>query len=285
MGIGSFRFMMLLLTIATLAVNIYLFYIIPKGFFPEQDTGRMSGSIVGEQDTSFQAMEQRIVDLSKIVQADPGVADVMAFTGGGAGTTTNTGRMFVSLKPLNQRKSTAQQIINRLRPKLAVVPGATLYLQAVQDVRIGGRMSAAEYQYTIQDDNLTELDQWGPRLLTLLKKLPQLRDVNSDQQNSGLEANLVIDRQTAARVGLTPQTIDSILYDAFGEREIATTYTSLNQYFVVMEVAPEFWQNPDGLRQIYATATNGSQVPLATFTRFQEGTAALAVNHSGSFRR
>ncbi len=275
--------LMLLVTIITLAVNVYLFYIIPKGFFPEQDTGRMNGSIIGEQDTSFQAMRQRISDLSKIVQADPGVASVMAFSGGGGGTSTNTGRMFVSLKPVGDRKASASQIINRLRPKLAVVTGATLYLQAVQDVRVGGRMSAAEYQYTIQDDNLAELNDWAPRLLLLMQKLPQLRDVNSDQQNAGLSANVTIDRSTAARMGITPQTIDSILYDAFGEREIATTYTPLNQYYVVMEVDPVFWQNPNGLREIYATTVNGGQVPLAAFTSFQDGTAALAVNHSGVF--
>ncbi len=275
--------LMLLLTAITLAVNVYLFYIIPKGFFPEQDTGRLNGSIIGEQQTSFQAMRQRIVDLAKIVQADPGVASVTAFSGGGAGTTTNTGRVFVSLKPLEERHATASQIINRLRPKLAVVPGASLYLQAVQDVRVGGRQSAAEYQYTVQDDNLGELNHWAPLLLRLMQKLPQLKDVNSDQQNAGLAANLVIDRPTAARVGITPQTIDNILYDAFGEREIAKTYTPLNQYFVVMEVDPVFWQNPNGLRQIYATATNGRQIPLASFTSFQNSTAALSVNHSGVF--
>ncbi len=275
----------LLIAILTLCLNIYLFIKIPKGFFPEQDTGRMSGNIMGEQDTSFQAMKRRMVRLIDIAGSDPGISTVTGFTGGGGGTTTNTGRVFISLKPLNERHGvTAQQIIARLRPKLAVVPGATLFLQATQDLRVGGRRSNAEFQYTIQSDDLGELTHWAPILLSTMQKLPGLEDVSSDQQNNGLEANLVIDRDTAARMGITPQTLDNILYDAFGQRLIAKTYTSLNQYFVVMEVNPVFWQNPDGLREIYVnSSTTGREVPLAAFTHFEPKTAALAVNHSGVF--
>jgi len=275
--------LVLLIAIGTLALNIYLYIIVPKGFFPQQDTGRINGSYLADQDTSFQSMQHKIVALSRIVQQDPGVATVQAFTGGGGGTTTNTGRSFITLKPLNVRKVSADQIINRLRPKLSVVPGVTLYLQASQDVRVGGRSSAAQYQYTMQTDNLDDLTRWAPRLLNALKKVHQLTDVNSDQQNSGLSANLIIDRATASRVGITPQTLDNVLYDAFGEREIAKTYTSMNQYFVIMEAAPFFWQNPTGLKDIYVPSTTGVAVPLSVFTHYQAQTAALTVNHSGVF--
>jgi multidrug efflux pump len=273
----------LLIAIATLCLNVYLYIVVPKGFFPQQDTGRLNGSFLGDQSTSFQAMQRKITVLSKIVQSDPGVATVQAFSGGGGGTTTNTGRAFIALKPLNERKASADQIISRLRPKLNSIPGVTLYLQSVQDLRIGGRQSAAQYQYTLQSDNLSELTHWAPLLTNLMRRMPQLTDVNSDQQNNGLEAKLVIDRPTAARLGITPQTIDNVLYDAFGEREIAKTYSSMNQYFVVMEVNPAFWQNPDGLREIYISSANGRAVPLTTFTHFQRATAALAVSHSGVF--
>ncbi len=275
--------LMLLLTIATLGLNIYLYVIVPKGFFPQQDNGRLNGNFIGDQDTSFQLMQKKITELAAIVQKDPAVATVQAFTGGGGGTTTNTGRAFIALKPLDERKASADQIINRLRPKLAQIPGVTLFLQASQDIRVGGRSSAAQYQYTLQSDNLQELLQWAPRLMNLMKRMPELTDVNSDQQNNGLEANLVIDRPTASRLGMTPAALDNILYDAFGEREIARTYRPLNQYFVVMEVAPEFWQHPNGLKLIYAQSANGIPIPLSAFTHFQESTAALTVNHSGVF--
>jgi multidrug efflux pump len=276
-------FLMLLLTFATIGLTVFLAIIAPKGFFPEQDTGRLSGSIMADEAISFQAMEQKMRALVKIVQSDPGVDTVVAFTGGGGGTSTNTGRCFISLKPLTQRKATADQIINRLRPQLARIPGAVLYLQAVQDVKVGGRMSSAAYQYTIQSDNIQDLNLWGPRLLAAMKGLPQLTDVNSDAQNLGLSANLAIDRATASRMGITPNAIDQTLYDAFGEREIATTYTSINQYFVVMEVAPQFWQTPEGLSDIYVSSVKGGLVPLAAFSHFEPGTAPLSVNHSGVF--
>jgi multidrug efflux pump len=273
----------LLIAIATLGLNIYLYVIVPKGFFPQQDTGRIMGSILGDQDTSFQAMSGRIKQMVKIVKSDPGVDTVIAFTGGGAGTTINTGRVFISLKPLGQRTATASQIINRLRPKLAKVSGATLYMQAIQDIRAGGRPSASQFQYTIQSDNLVDLDHWGPALLKGMREIPLLADVNTDAQNNGLAAKLVIDRATAARLGITPKEIDSILYDAFGEREIATRYTPINQYFVVMEVTPEYWQSPKALSSVYVTSSSGRMVPLSAFTHFQAVNAALAVNHSGVF--
>jgi multidrug efflux pump len=275
--------LMLLVTFLTLCLNVYLYVRIPKGFFPQQDTGRLNGNFLGDQSISFQSMEKKMIQLGKIVQSDPAIATVQAFSGGGGGTTTNTGRAFIALKPLNQRNATADQIINRLRPKLAVVPGVTLYMQASQDVRVGGHQTAAQYQYSLQSDNLQQLLHWAPILTDELRKVHELTDVNSDQQNNGLEANLVIDRPTASRVGITPQTLDNLLYDAFGEREIAKTYTSMNQYFVVMEVDPKFWKNPEGLRMVYAPSSTGGPVPLAAFTHFQSATAALTVNHSGVF--
>jgi multidrug efflux pump len=275
--------LMLLIVAGTIGLSAYLYTLVPKGFFPQEDTGRLNGNFVGDQSTSFQAMQGRIIELSKVVQADPGVSTVMAFTGGGGGTTTNTGRAFISLKPLAERHASASQIIDRLRSKLSATPGVTLYLQAVQDVRVGGRSSAAQYQYTLQGDDLSQLTHWAPLLLARLKKMPQLTDVNSDQQNHGLEASLAIDRPTASRLGITPAVLDNTLYDAFGEREIATTYGSMNQYFVVMEVSPSFWQSPSGLESIYVPSTTGSPVPLAAFTHYEPSTGPLTVNHSGVF--
>jgi multidrug efflux pump len=275
--------LVLIVAILTVVLNVYLYIAIPKGFFPQQDTGRLNGSIIADQGTSFQLMQLKIQLLAAIVKQDPAVASVLAFTGGGGGTTTNTGRVFVALKPLGQRKASADQIINRLRPKLGAVPGATLFLQAVQDVRVGGRQSNAQYQYTIQSDNLQQLNHWGPTLLSSMKKIHQLTDVSSDAQNSGLAVNLVIDRPTAARLGISAQALDAVLYDAFGEREIATTYTSLNQYFVVMVVDPNFWQDPQALQNVYVVSASGAMVPLAAFTHFGSATAPLAVNHSGVF--
>jgi multidrug efflux pump len=273
----------LIVAIATIGLSVYLYVIIPKGFFPQQDTGRMNGNVIADQAISFQAMQTKLQTLVGIVKSDPAVATVIGFTGGGGGTTTNTGRVFVALKPLQERKVTADQIINRLRPKLTAVPGATLILQAVQDVRIGGRQSAAQYQYTIQTDDLTLLNHWGPILLKTMKGLHQLTDVNSDQQNSGLSANLVIDRQTASRLGISAEAIDNVLYDAFGEREIATTYTNLNQYYVVMVVDPKFWQDPAALHNVYVSSGSGGMVPLSAFTHYAATTAPLAVNHSSVF--
>jgi multidrug efflux pump len=267
----------------TIGVNVYLLIIVPKGFFPQQDTGRIIGGIQGVQDTSFQAMRQRITRFVDIVRADPAVANVMAFTGSGAGTTTNTGRVFMALKPLEERNVSADQLINRLRPKLATVPGAALYLQGVQDLRIGARLGNAQYQYTIQSDNLEDLTRWGPTLLQQMRKLPGLADVSSDQQNNGLQASLVYDRLTASRLGITPQMIDDTLSDAFGQRQVSTMFTQLNQYHVVMEVEPEFWQSPEGLKQIYVRANSGGVVPLSALTHYESTTAPISVNHQGQF--
>jgi multidrug efflux pump len=270
--------------IATCCLNVYMFSKIPKGFFPQQDTGRLNGQILGDQVSSFQAMRGRLLRLMQIVDEDPGVGAVTGFTGGGGGSTVNTGRFFIALKPLGERHGdSADTIIERLRPKLNQVPGATLFLQAVQDVRMGGRQSGSQYQYTLTSDKLDELNYWAPQLLNRLKKVRELTDLNSDQQDRGLQANLVIDRQTAARLGITPAAIDSILYSAFGQRQIATTYTQLNQYHVVMEVDPIFWQDPMGLRSIYVKSSTGGEVPLATFTHYGPAVAPLAVAHQGQF--
>jgi multidrug efflux pump len=273
----------LAIAVATLAFNIYLFTIVPKGFFPQQDTGRLNGNFIGDQSISFQAMQGKIIRLSQLVQKDPDVATIQAFSGGGGGTTLNTGRCFVTLRPWGQRKATADQIVARLRPQLGSVPGITLFLQAAQDLRVGGRMSAAQYQYTLQSDKLEDLTRWAPALTNLMRKMPQLTDVNSDQQNNGLEASLNIDRPTAARLGITPLSLDNVLYDAFGERQVARTFSPMNQYFVVMEVNPTFWQSPDALNQVYVKSASGSPVPLAAFTSMRPSTAALTVNHSGVF--
>jgi multidrug efflux pump len=273
----------LIAAIATVGLAVYLYIEVPKGFFPQQDTGRLNGTIIADQAISFQEMQRKIQRLAIIAKQDPGVDTVLTFTGGGGGTTTNTGRVFIALKPLQERKASADQIVNRLRPKLAVVPGATLFLQAVQDVRIGGRQSAAQYQYSMHSDNLATLNRWGPILLAEFKKIHQLTDMNNDAQNKGLSANLVIDRPTAARLGITPEAIDAVLYDAFGEREIATTYTPLNQYYVIMVVDPSFWQDPTALDNIYVSASGGGMVPLSAFTHFESSTAPLAVNHSSVF--
>ncbi len=281
---GRPRFMVSL-TVVTLAVNIGLFLFIPKGFFPEQDIGRITGRIQAAQDISYQAMREKIKEVSDIIRTDPDVTDVLGFTGGGGGggSTTNTGRMFVALKPFGERRTSAREIMARLRQRLAQVPGAPTYLQAVQDLRIGGMASGALYQFTLRGDNLEELNTWGPQVTQKLRSLPQLVDVNSDQQNKGLQASLVIDRDTASRFGITAQLFDDTLYDAFGQRQVSITYTSLNQYHVVMEVAPPYWQRPETLRDIYVHSPRGGEVPLSAITRFAPTTTPLAVNHLGQF--
>ncbi len=266
----------------TVCINVYLYAVVPKGFFPEQDNGRLMGAIQADQDTSFQALRQKLGQFVDVVMADPAVDSVVGLTGGTQGT-SNTGRMFIALKPVAERKLTAAEVITRLRPKLANVPGATLYLQAIQDIRVGGRLSNALFQFTLQGDDLRELNRWAPRMQRKLQALPALTDVSSDQQNRGLEASVVIDRDTASRLGISPQMIDDTLYDAFGQRQVSTMYTQLNQYHVVMEVAPRFWQSPETLQDIYVRAASGAQVPLSAFTHFAPTTTALAVNHQGQF--
>ena len=270
----------ILVTLATMAGTIVLYAKVPKGFFPQQDSGRLTGTIQADQDTSFQAMQKKLGEFVHTVMNDPDVESANGFLGGG---TINAGRMFISLQPKEKRKLTADQVIARLRGKLAHVPGATLVLQPVQDVRTGGRPSAAQYQYTLQGDNAEELFQWAPQVLERLRKLPELTDVNSDQQNRGLEARLVIDRATASRLGIAPQDIDNTLYDAFGQRQVSTMYTALNQYHVIMEVDPKFWQSPDGLKYVYVRSKAGDLVPLSAFTRYEPSTTSLAVNHQGQF--
>jgi multidrug efflux pump len=272
---------MLALLLITIGLNAYLLIIVPKGFFPQQDTGRLAGGIQGAQDSSFNAMKQRMTRFVDIVKADPAVANVVAFTGSGGGTTTNTGRMFIALKPLAERKVSADAVIGRLRRQLAVVEGASLFLQSTQDLRVGGRGGNAQYQYTIQSDNLDDLDKWGPVLLQQMRTVPALTDVNSDQQNNGPQASLVYDRATASRLGITPAMIDATLNDAFGQRQVSTMFTQLNQYHVVMEVEPQFWESPEGLKQIYVHPATGGVVPLSAIAHYEPSTAPLAVNHQG----
>ncbi|BDU74267.1 multidrug efflux RND transporter permease subunit [Mesoterricola silvestris] len=265
--------------LATAASTVLLYIFVPKGFFPQQDTGRIMGAIQADQSISFQAMKGRLREFVTIVKADPAVSAVSGSVGGGG--TTNTGRVFVALKPMDQRDVTADQIINRLRGKLSKVAGANLYLQPVQDIRIGGRGGNAQFQYTLQGDESRELFQWAPRVFEKMRGIKELADVNTDQQNQGLQASVVVDRPTAARLGVTSQMIDNTLYDAFGQRPVSTMYTDLIQYHVVLEVAPDYWQNPDSLDKIYVHASTGAMVPLSAFAKFQRETTLLAVAHQG----
>jgi multidrug efflux pump len=271
----------LILLLLTIALNFYLIDIIPKGFFPQQDTGVIMGGARGPQDASFAVMDNSILQLVKVIKADPAVADVIAHTGGGGAS--NTGSIFIALKPLNERKVTAPEIIGRLRPKLNRLPVATAFLQAAQDLRIGGRSSNAMYQYTIQADGVGDLARWGPILLAGMQKIPGFQDVSSDAQNSGLEELLNYDRPTAARLGITPSSLDSALSGAFGQSEVSLIYTQLNQYYVVLEVAPPYWQSPDGLKNIYLKTTGSGIVPLSTVSSAQATTTPLVINHTSSF--
>jgi len=269
------------LTILTMVVSVAFYKYTPKGFFPQQDTGRITGQIQGDQDLSFTAMSQKMRAFTDIVVKDPAVESVTAFTGGGSGG--STARMFAQLKPLSERKISADQVIARIRSKSQGVPGAALYLQAVQDLTMGGRMGGAQYQYTLQADNLDDLRHWAPIIQQRLAKIPELRDVNSDQQMHGLASNLVIDRDTASRLGVNVQNIDNTLGDAFGQRQVSNIYKGLNQYHVVMEVAPEFQQSPDALHTIYAPSSSGKLVPLSAFSHYERSNTALSVNHQGVF--
>jgi multidrug efflux pump len=279
------RFPAITMTIllATIALNVYLYIHVSKGFFPQQDNGRIMGSIQADQDTSFQAMDKVLRQMVDIVKADPAVDTVTGFTGAGGprGGAMNTANMFISLKPPAERKITADLVIARLRPKLGRVPGASLYLQAAQDIRVGGRFGASQYQYTMRGDNIQDLQNYAPRMLQELRTLRLIADVNTDQQDRGLQAFVQYDRPTAARFGISPQLIDNTLYDAFGERQVSTMYTTLNQYHVIMEVAPEFWQNPLFLRQVYVHSPSGQAVPLSAIAKYDPITAPLAVNHQG----
>jgi multidrug efflux pump len=281
-GVLRHPFITLLITLGTVGLTAWLYIIIPKGFFPQQDTGRLSGSIRADQDTSFHAMGRLMGQYARIVSADPAVEGVVAFSGGSGGT-ANTGRMFITLKSIEQRGISADQVIGRLRGKLSPIAGATLFLQATQDLRIGGRSSNAQYQYTLQGDNITELNEWASRLLDKLRTLPGLADVSSDQQNGGLETRLAIDRQTASRLGVSAKAIDDTLYDAFGQRQVSTMYRQLNQYHVVLEAEARFRDDPEALRYLRVRSSGGTLIPLAAFARYAPATTPLAVNHQGQF--
>jgi multidrug efflux pump len=275
------QFLILLVTIGTVCLNGYLFYQTPKGFFPQQDTGRINGSIQGDQDLSFAAMSKKMRAFTDIVSQDPAVDSVISFTGGGSGG--STARLFSQLKPLSERKLSADQVIARIRSKTSGIPGAALYLQAVQDLTVGGRGSAAQYQYTLQADSLDDLRHWASIIQQRLAKIPELRDVNSDQQMHGLESAIVIDRDTAGRLGVDVLDIDNTLSDAFGQRQVSNIYKGLNQYHVVMEVAPEFQPSPDALKSVYVPSKSGKLIPLSAFAHFEHSNTALSVNHQGIF--
>jgi multidrug efflux pump len=281
------RLMMLILA-ATICLNVCLytgvpytsFTGIPKGFFPQQDVGRMIGSIQADQGISFQAMREKLSDFAEIVRSDPAVENVVGFTGGGQ---RNSGFMFITLKPVRERRASVDQVIARLRPKLLQEPGANLFLVPVQDIRMGGRQANAQYQFTLQADELADLRLWEPRVRQALARLPEIADVNTDQQDKGLQTTLVIDRATAARLGITTRMIDQTLYNAFGQAQVSTIYSTLNQYHVVMEVAPQYWQGPEALKSVYVLSPTRGQVPLSGVARYEPTTAPLSVNHQSQF--
>jgi multidrug efflux pump len=271
----------LIVLFLTIALNGVLIVEIPKGFFPVEDTGAITGSARGPQDASFAAMNDSIQQIGRVIKNDPAVDNVIGFTGGGGAT--NGGSLYVALKPLAERKVSATQIIDRLRPQLNRLPVASAFLQSVQDLRIGGRSSNAMYQYTIQSDTVQDLSKWGPIILDAMKRLPGLQDVSSDQQNGGLDELMTYDRVTAAKLGLTAQSLDSALYGAFGQSQVSIIYTQLNQYYVVLEVAPQYWQSPEGLKNIYLHSSGGGNIPLLAVAKGQANTTPLAVNHTGLF--
>jgi multidrug efflux pump len=269
---------MLSATFVTILLSIVLFIMVPKGFFPQQDTGRITGSIQADQNISFQAIKQKLITFVNIVQKDPAIENVVGYVGGG---TTNTGFMFITLKPLDIRKVSADDVINRLRDQLKIVSGANLYLQAAQDIVIGGRQGGAQFQYTLSADTLESLNHWAPIVSQRLAKLPGIADVNSDQRDHGLQVFVDVNRDTAARFNITSQQIDATLYAAFGQSQVSTLYTLLNQYHVVMEVAPRYWQYPQTLQDIYVVSPAGAEVPLSVFAKFNSSATLLSVNHQG----
>ena len=277
---------MILLFLLTLGLNGVLIGRVAKGFFPQQDTGTLMGGIQGPQDASFQSMRSSLLDAQRTIMADPAVQFVAGFTGGQGGPgggATNTGFIFISLKPLKERKVSAAQVVDRLRPKLAALPGASTFLQAAQDLTVGGRQSNAAYQYQLSADTVGELSEWGPKLRQQMLAMPQLKDINTDQQNNGLQMLLRYDRPTAARLGVTPQIIDNSLYYEFGESQVSTIYTSLNQYYVVLEAAPQFYRSPKTLNSTYVHSSGAGAVPLHAISTMQVSTSPLAVNHSSFF--
>ena len=273
--------LILCVTILTAALSVYMFGHVNKGFFPQQDTGRIAGFIQADQDTSFVEMSKKMRAFSDIVEQDPAIDTVTSFTGGGNGT--STARMFAQLKPIAERKLNADQVIARLRKKTAGIPGASLFFQSVQDVSVGGRFGGAQYQYTLQADNLEDLYHWSPIIMARMRQVPELRDINSDQQDKGLQSYLSIDRDTAGRLGVSVQDIDNALGDSFGQRQVSTIYKGLNQYHVILEVAPNYQESPDGLKFIYVPSNTGKLVPLSSFAHYEHSNTALSVNHQGIF--
>jgi multidrug efflux pump len=267
-------------TIGTVCLAVYLYIIIPKGFFPQQDTGRLQGNILASQDISFPAMAPKLAQYERIIMQDPDIDQVSGNVGGGS---VNRGNLQITLKPLGIRKSSADQVIARLRPKLGRIPGATLFLQAVQDVQVGGRQGNAQFQYTLQGDNLADLLQWAPKMEAKFRTMPDLQDVSSDQQNHALQASMVIDRNSASRLGLTADAIDNALYDAFGQRQVSTMYKGINQYHVVMEADPQFGTSPDTLSNLYVRSASGVAVPFSAFTHFEPSETYMSVSHQGQF--
>jgi len=276
------QFATLLVTIGTAALTVYLYAQVPKGFFPQQDTGRVMGTVQADQDISFAAMKEKMEQYVHIVMHDKNVHTIVGFAGGN--TAKNQGRMFITLNPKGkERQVTADRFIGEMRRKLAAVPGATLFMQSQQDLTIGGRMSQAQYQYTVQSEDLKELSAWAPKLLQKLRTLKELRDVNTDQQDRGLDADVTIDRDTASRLGVTLQDIDNAMYDAFGQRQVSTIYRQLNQYHVVMEVDPQYQNSPAALQSVYVHSSNGQMIPLSAIAHFGQTNTSLAVNHQGQF--
>ena len=269
--------------LATMALTVYLYAVVPKGFFPQQDNGRITATLDADQDTSFQTMTRLLTTFSTAIHEDPAVAGVTGSTGAATGGSPNTARMFITLKPKEERGLDAEKVVDRLRRSLASLPGATLVMQPVQDLRIGGRLSSAQYQYTLRADTLGDLNSWGPKLLAAMRALPQLVDVRSDQQNRGLQAGLTIDRDEAARFGVTPQQIDDALYDAFGQRYVSIMYRPRGQYRVVMGLEPEYLEGPDALHFLRVTGRDGAQVPLDALCTFAPANTPLMVNHTGQF--
>jgi len=272
--------LMIFVLFVTVCLNVFLYVQVPKGFFPSEDTGVLVGGVQADQSISFQLMSQKMKQFMKIVKSDPAVQNVAGFTGGGQ---RNGGFMFVSLKPLAERRVSAEGVISRMRMKLGEVAGAQLFLQPAQDIRVGGRQSSSAYQYTLQSDSLDDLRAWGDKIREAFTNMPELADVNSDQAVKGLETQLNFDRATAARLGITTQAIDNALNDAFSQRNASTIYAPLNQYYVIMEVAPQFLQSPEALKDIYVQSRSGKMVPLMSFATFGLGTTPLAVNHQGQF--
>jgi len=275
---------MLFVALLTLGATIWLYMAVPKGFFPQQDTGLLTGITEASQDISFQAMTKLQDQVARIVLADPAVATLGSFIGGGYGSSTaNNGRLFITLKPLSERKVKADEIIARIRRNVAGVQGISLFMQANQDVRVGGRIAKAQYQYSLQSGDLDALNQWAPKLVNALRKLPQLKDVTSDQQARGLQANVVVDRDAASRLGVSPAAIDNTLYDAFGQRQVSTIYKRYNQHHVVLEVDPQYQFEPASLQKIFVKSTSGAMVPLSSVAKFETGNAFLSVNHQSQF--